>query len=87
MRVSALRYERMYAWWQCVKTWASLKFDDHRGLVPKALVMEGGNLQAILTRTKTSGKDKRIEALPVHISADAYLLHPEVGTWWSQVVG
>ena len=66
-------YDRMYAWWQCVRVWSSLRFDDHRGLVPCAMSMEAGNFKAILTRTKTSGQDKRVEALPVHVSAKAYL--------------
>lgn len=27
-------FGRMYAWWQFLRTWATLRFDDHRGLLP-----------------------------------------------------
>ena len=69
-------YDRMFAWWQAVRVWGSLRFDDHRGVVPTSLVMREGALQAILTRTKTSGKDKKIEALPLHVAAGAFLVDP-----------
>ena len=32
---------------QCVRVWSSLRFDDHRGLVPCAMSMEAGNFKAI----------------------------------------
>ena len=69
-------YDRMFAWWQAVRTWASLRFDDHRGLVPSEMRLVDGSLRAVLTRTKTTGHDKNVEALPVHVAKDAYLHHP-----------
>ena len=70
-------YDRMFAWWQAVRTWASLRFDDHRGLVPSEMRLVNGALRAILTRTKTTGHDKSVEAVPVHIAKEAYLNHPD----------
>jgi hypothetical protein len=29
-------YLRAYAWWKSLQLWASLRFDDHRGLAPEA---------------------------------------------------
>ena len=50
-----LVYVRMYAWFRLLRVWASLHFDDHRGLVPKLLHMAAGALRGTLVRTKTSG--------------------------------
>ena len=82
-------YDRMYAWWMLVRTWSSLRFDDHRGLMPAEMDMKNGHLTAVLTRTKTSGQDKSVEALPVHVSSKAFL---GISTWlavgfglWQQV--
>lgn len=66
-------FQRMYSWWQLVRVWASLRFDDHRGLLPAEMRMVDGDFRAVLTRTKCSGHDKLIEALPVHISGKAFL--------------
>ena len=37
------------------------------------MTLRGGSLDAVLTRTKTSGKDKKMEALPLHVLSEAYL--------------
>jgi len=71
-------YDRMFAWWQAVRIWGSLRFDDHRGVDPSSLVLRDGALHGLLSRTKTSGKDKKVEGLPLHVSSGAYLVHP---TW------
>jgi hypothetical protein len=35
-------YVRMYAWWLALKCWASLRFDDHRGMVPASMLLIPG---------------------------------------------
>lgn len=70
-------YERMYAWFQCVRVWASLRFDDHRGMDPASIRLTKEGLTAVLSRTKVSGRDKKIEALPVFVSSSAYVFHTD----------
>ena len=84
VNASLPKYDRMYSWWMLVRTWASLRFDDHRGLIPTEMSMHKGDFSAVLTRSKCSGDGKAIEALPVHISAGCYLGEP---TWLQEGFG
>jgi len=67
---------RCHAWWHLVAVWASLRFDDHRGLAPSAVSFTPRGMEATLSRTKTSGPGKRITALPMVIGYGAYLKQP-----------
>ena len=71
-------FDRMYAWWLCVKVWGCLRFDDHRGLAPKSMRLTPKGLDALLTRTKTSGPGKKVEVLPLHVAQGAFIVEP---TW------
>ena len=71
-----LDYERMLAWWILVKVWGTLRFDDHRGMAPEKLKLEGGTLSGSLTRSKTSGSGKAIESLPLIVNVEAWLVFP-----------
>jgi hypothetical protein len=66
-------YWRMLAWWRLLKVWGVLRFDDHRGLVPKRMRMSAAGLAATLVRTKTSGAGKKVEELPMFVSSEAFL--------------
>ncbi len=68
---------RAYAWWKLLQCWSALRFDDHRGIVPAAVIEESGGLIFDLTRSKTSGSDKRTELRPSGISYEAYLLESD----------
>ncbi len=46
----------MHAWWKLLKVFGTLRFDDHRGLLPESLALGGAALSGKLTRTKTSGR-------------------------------
>jgi len=74
---SAQAFYRAYAWWQLLTIWGSLRFDDHRGLAPAQVVLRDGCLTGTLSRTKTTGPGKRVQALHVVIAADAYIMYPE----------
>jgi len=67
---------RCHAWWHLLAVWASLRFDDHRGLPPGAVQFTARGLEAVLERTKTTGPGKRISALPLVVSYGAYLRQP-----------
>ena len=88
---SAEFYDRIYCWWLLVKTWASLRFDDHRGLIPGDLMLTSHGLSGVLSRTKTSGAGKATETLPVYVSSEAYVFQASwlsVGYFlWEQVPG
>ena len=69
---------RAFAWWKAVKVWGTLRFDDHRGLAPQDVQYTPGfGLSGVLSRTKTTGKGKRVESLPLHVAEEAYLVRPE----------
>jgi hypothetical protein len=80
------RYVRMYAWWLLLKGWGSMRFDDHRGLVPAKMVMGPRGLSARLVRTKTSGPGKRVETLPLFVGKSSYIFEEDwlpvgMGLW------
>jgi len=67
---------RCHAWWHLLSLWAALRFDDHRGLSPGAIRMTPRGLEAVLSRTKTSGPGKRVSELPLIVSSAAFLREP-----------
>jgi len=68
---------RLFAWWHLLAVWASLRFDDHRGLAPSAVHLTPRGLEAVLSRTKTTGPGKRVTALPLIVGYGAYLRQPQ----------
>ena len=59
---------RCYAFWRCLESWAALRFSDHRGLSPAACRVTEGAFKAVLTRTKTTGADKKIQSRVLHVA-------------------
>ena len=75
-------YLRGVAWLRLVKTWASLRYDDHSWLSPSRVTFFDGELTATLTRTKTTGASRRVKELPAVVGRECYLKDPrwlEVG--------
>ena len=68
---------RCYAFWRCLESWAALRFSDHRGLSPAACRVTEGAFKAVLTRTKTTGADKKIQSRVLHVDRDCWLLHSD----------
>jgi len=64
---------RCQAWWHLLSLWGALRFDDHRGLSPSAVLMSPRGLEATLSRTKTTGPGKRVTSLPLVVCREAYL--------------
>ena len=73
MSVSSPVYFRIYAWWTCIQSWATLRFDDHRGINPRDIRIDSSSFSATLTRGKTIGEDKAIRSRPLIIDAECYL--------------
>ncbi len=73
-------YDRLIGWWACTSVWASLRFDDHRGLVPGAIMETSDHFHFAMSRTKTTGPDKIHSLRPGVISKDAWL---ECPSWFA----
>ena len=68
---------RCYAFWRCLESWAALRFSDHRGLSPSTCRVTEGAFKAVLTRTKTTGADKKIQSRVLHVDRNCWLLHSD----------
>ncbi len=77
VNIAADTYDRMLAWWGCVSIWASLRFDDHRGLTPVAIQDQLDGYSFTFSRTKTTGGDKGQSFRPGVISKDAWLVQSD----------
>ena len=57
---------RMFAFWKWLSVWerGALRFSDHRGMEQQNLVLENDGLSGTLTRTKTTGADKKVKNRP-----------------------
>ena len=62
MSVSSPVYFRIYAWWTCIQSWATLRFDDHRGINPRDIRIDCSSFTATRTRGTTIGEDKAIRS-------------------------
>ena len=74
----APKYWRITAWWLLLQSWVTLRFDDHRGILPGEVVMDDKGFSARLTRSKVSGPDKHLNYRLVVVVPDAYVQHK---TW------
>ena len=66
---------KVMAWWLLVQSWETLRFDDHRGLLPRDFNVSTTGLLAKLSRSKVSGPDKRLNFRIVVIHSSAYVQH------------
>ena len=64
---------RVLSWWLLVQSWGTMRFDDHRGLLPCDVNISAAGMQAKLTRTKVSGSDKHLNFRTVIIAPAAYV--------------
>ena len=71
-------YFRIYSWWILVQSWATLRFDDHRGINPKHIKVTSSSFTALLNRSKTIGDDKSIHSRPLIIDSACYLHSKEL---------
>ena len=69
----APKYWRIMAWWLLLQSWGTLRFDDHRGILPGDVVVDCKGLSAKLTRSLFSGPDKRWNFRLVIVVPDAYV--------------
>ncbi len=67
---------RMLSWWMLVSSWASLRFDDHRGLSPEEVTETKDGLDMLLSRTKTTGADKAVHRRACVVGREAWVAEP-----------
>ena len=68
---------RCYAFWRCLESWAVLRFSDHRWLSPQLCTLTETAFKGMLSRTKTTGADKKVHSRVLHVDRKCWLLHPE----------
>ena len=66
-------YWRALAWFKLIKIWASLRWNDTMGWMPNSTAMSSASLTAELAHTKTTGRDKRVQTLPLAVSTSCSL--------------
>ena len=66
-------FVRVFSGWLLVQSWGALRFDDHRGLLPRDVILSEMGLQAKLTRSKVSGSDRYLNFQAVIIHSSAYV--------------
>ena len=80
---------RCYAFWRCLEAWAALRFSDHRGKAPSDCGLNQDAFRGKLTRTKTTGRDKKVQSRVLHVSRNCWVVNPkwleEGWTLWQKV--
>ena len=66
---------RVLSWWLLLQSWATLRFDDHRGIVPTDINVSESGLVGKLTRSKVSGPDKKLNYRLLIVHSSAYIQH------------
>ena len=70
-------FKRLMAWFVLTMWWSVLRFDDTCWLSPGSCCWQEGYWSGWLSRTKTTGKEKRIEGLAALVSSEAWLVYTE----------
>ena len=65
VETKALPFIRIYSWWILLQNWSALRLSDHRGLRPQDIKITNNTLDAILSRSKTTGGDKDVVVLNI----------------------
>ena len=71
--VQTPRYYRVFSWWQLIQNWATLRFSDHRGILPSSVKIDVTGFSAQLTRSKTLGDDRTVASRPHVMDRCCYL--------------
>ena len=73
---SKLPYLHIYAWFMALQNWATLRFSDHRGLLPDSIGLGPSGCTAVLSRSKTLGTDKNVLSRPVRVDSSCFVAEP-----------
>ena len=75
---------RVLSWWLLFQSWSTLRFDDHRGIIPEDLEISEAGLVGKLSRSKVTGRDKRVPFRVLVIHPSAFLHQKDwLATGWA----
>ena len=78
------QYFRVFGWWLLLQNWATLRFCDHRGILPSSVLVQQSGFTAKLTRSKTLGEDKSVLMRRLVVDSCAFIQHKDwMTTGWS----
>ena len=80
MHISTAKFVRAMGWYKLVKIWGALRHSDAQGIDYSSIRVCPRGLEAVLTRTKTTGPGKSVKTVKLYVSKDAWL---EAPTWLS----
>ena len=72
MDTSNLPYMRLYAWFMALQNWATLRFSDHRGILPESISWGPSGFKAVLSHSKTLGSDKNVLSRPLRVDNSCF---------------
>ena len=73
MDTSNLPYMRLYAWFMALLNWATIRFSDHRGILPESISWWPSGFTAVLSRSKTLGSDKNVLSRPLRVDNSCFV--------------
>ena len=73
MDTSNLPYMRLCAWFMALQNWATLRFSDHRGILPESISWGPSGFTAVLSRSKTLGSDKNVLSRPLRADNSCFV--------------
>ena len=73
MHSTNLPYMRLYAWFMALQNWATLRFSDHRGILPDSISWGPSGFAAVLSRSKTLGPDNNELSRPLRVDNSCFI--------------
>ena len=67
---SAAPYLRLFSWWICLQHWRTLRS-------PSSIALQGIGFSAVLSPSRTLGRDKQVQSRPVVVHGLAFLTVPD----------
>ena len=68
-----LPYMRLYACFMALQNWATLRFSDHRVILPESISWRPSGFAAVLSRSKTLGSDKNVLSRPLRVDTSCFV--------------
>ena len=59
-----------------LQNWATLRFSDHRGILPDSIAWGPSGFTAVLPRSKTLGSDKNVLSRPLRVDISYFVAEP-----------
>ena len=74
---------RVMSWWLSLQSWATFRFDDHRGIIPAQMKVSYSGLPGKLTRSRVSRPDKKLNFRLLVVRPSVYINQKDwLATGW-----